>query len=240
MYPLQWNIFWYLLPSFLIELFISLFLFLPPFLCSFLSYYFCCSAFCSQLDHLILLNSFIKVSFIKHTIHPSKMYISMDFSAPITTVDFRMFFVIPLSLFLFTPRPEQLLIAFLFLLISYSGLSYEWNYILWDLLTGFFHFSSVQLLSHVWLFAALWTTAHQVSCLQSFPASGSFLTSQFFASSGQSIGVSASASVLPVNIQDLFPLGLTGLISLLSKRLSRVFSNTTVEKHQFFSVQLSL
>ena len=72
------------------------------------------------------------------------------------------------------------------------------------------------------------------------PASGSFPMSQFFASGGQSIGVSASASVLPMNIQDWFPLGLTGLISLQSKRLSRVFSNTTVQKHQFFSAQLSL
>ena len=78
------------------------------------------------------------------------------------------------------------------------------------------------------------------SCLQSFPASGSFLMSQFFASGGQSIGVSASASVLPMNIQDWFPSGLIGLISLQSKGLSRVFSNTTVQKHQFFSAQLSL
>ena len=77
------------------------------------------------------------------------------------------------------------------------------------------------------------------SCLQSFPASGSFPVTQFFASGGQSIGASASASVLPVNIQDWFPLGLTGLISLQSKGLSRVFSNTTVQKHQFFSSQLS-
>ena len=76
------------------------------------------------------------------------------------------------------------------------------------------------------------------SCLQSFPVSGSFQMSQFFASGGQSIGVSASASVLPVNIQDWFPLGWTGWISLLSKGLSRTFSNTTV--HQFFSTQLSL
>ena len=67
------------------------------------------------------------------------------------------------------------------------------------------------------------------SCLQSFPASGSFPMNQFFASGGQSIGVSASASVLPVNIQDWFPLGLTGLISLLSKGLSRVFSSTTIQ-----------
>ena len=74
-------------------------------------------------------------------------------------------------------------------------------------------------------------------CLQSFPASESFPKSQFFASEGQSIGVSASASVLPMNIQDWFPLGLTGWISLQSKRLSRVFSNTTVQKHQFFSTQ---
>ena len=76
-------------------------------------------------------------------------------------------------------------------------------------------------------------------CLQSFPASGSFQMSQSFSSSGQSIGVSALASVLPVNIQDWFPLGLPGWISLQSKGLARVFSNTTVQKHQFFSIQLS-
>ena len=75
------------------------------------------------------------------------------------------------------------------------------------------------------------------SCLQSFPASGSFPMSQFFASGGQSIGASALASVLPLNIQGLFLLGLTGFISLLSKGLSRVFFNTTVQKHQFFSAQ---
>ena len=78
------------------------------------------------------------------------------------------------------------------------------------------------------------------SCLQSFPASGSLQMSQFFTSSGQRIRVSASASVLPVNIQDWFPLGWTGWISLQSKGLSRVFSNTTVQKHQFFGTQLSL
>ena len=78
------------------------------------------------------------------------------------------------------------------------------------------------------------------SCLQYFPASGSFPMSQFFASDGQSIGASASGSVLPMNIQDWFPLGLTGWISLQSKGLSRVFSNTTVHKHQFFSTQHSL
>ena len=77
-------------------------------------------------------------------------------------------------------------------------------------------------------------------CLQSFPVSGSFLMNQSFASGGQSLGVSASASVLPINIQDWFPLGLTGLISLQSKGLSRIFSNTTVQKHQFFGTQLSL
>ena len=77
------------------------------------------------------------------------------------------------------------------------------------------------------------------SCSQSFPASGSFPMSQFFASGGQSIGASASASVLPMNIQDWLPLGWTGLISLQSKGLSRVFSKTTVQKHQFFSAQLS-
>ena len=73
------------------------------------------------------------------------------------------------------------------------------------------------------------------SCLQSFPASGSFLMSQFFTSGGQSTGVSASASVLPMNIQDWSPLGWTGWISLQSKGLSRAFSNTTLQKHQFFS-----
>ena len=78
------------------------------------------------------------------------------------------------------------------------------------------------------------------SCLQSFPASGFFQMSQFFASSGQSIGVSASELVLPMNIQDWFTFGWTGWISLLSKGLSRVFSNTTVQKHQFFGTQLSL
>ena len=78
------------------------------------------------------------------------------------------------------------------------------------------------------------------SCLQSFPASGSFPMSQLFASGGQSIGASALASVLPMNIQDWFPLGWTGWISLQSKGLSRVFSTTTVQKHQFFSTQLSL
>ena len=78
------------------------------------------------------------------------------------------------------------------------------------------------------------------SHLLCFPLSGSFPMSQFFASSGQSIGVSASASVLPINIPDWFPLGLTGLISLQPKGLSRVFTNTTVQRHQsFFMVQLS-
>ena len=77
------------------------------------------------------------------------------------------------------------------------------------------------------------------SCLQSFPASGSFSMNQLFTSGGQSIGASASASVLPMNIQYWFPLGLTDLISLQSKGLSRVFSNTTVQKHPFFSVQPS-
>ena len=125
--------------------------------------------------------------------------------------------------------------------------------------------SSVQVLSCVRLFATTWTAAHQASlsitnscpssqwchptisssvipfssCLQSFPASGSFPVSQFFASCGQSIGVSASVSVLPMNIQDWFPLRQTGWISLQSKRLFS-FSNTTVQKHQFFGAQLSL
>ena len=130
-------------------------------------------------------------------------------------------------------------------------------------------FSSVQSLSFVRLFATPWTAACQASLsitnsrysnsnllswwchptisfsvipfssLQYFPASGSFPVSQLFASGGQSIGASASASVLPMNIQDLFPLGLTSLISLQSKGLSRVSSNTTGQKHQFFSTQQS-
>ena len=78
------------------------------------------------------------------------------------------------------------------------------------------------------------------SRLQSFPASGSFPMSQFFTSGGQNIGALASASVLPMDIQEWLPLGLTGLMSLLSKGLSRVFSNTTVQKHHFFGPLLSL
>ena len=78
------------------------------------------------------------------------------------------------------------------------------------------------------------------SCLQYFPASGSFPKSQFFTSGGQSIAASATASVLPMTIQDWFPLGWTGRISLQSKGLSRVFFNTTVQKHQFFESQISL
>ena len=133
-------------------------------------------------------------------------------------------------------------------------------------------FSSVQLLSHVSLFATPWTAARHTSlpitnfqsllklmsidrwchptisssvipfsaCLQSFQASGSFSVSQFFTSEGQRIGVSASTSVLPKNTQDWSPLGWTGWISVQSKGLSRVFCNTTVQKHQFFSTQLSL
>ena len=137
-----------------------------------------------------------------------------------------------------------------------------------SMLVNYCQLSSVQSLSSDWLLAGPWTAARHASlsirfsnscpssrwchpiisssvvpfsfCLQSFPASGSFPMSQFLASGGQSIEVSASASVLPMNIQDCFPLGLTGLISLQSKELSRVFSNTTVQKHQFFGTQLSL
>ena len=78
------------------------------------------------------------------------------------------------------------------------------------------------------------------ACSQSFPESGSFQMSQLFSSGGQNIRVSASTSVLPMNAQDWFPLGWTGWISLQSKGLSRVFSNTTLQKHQFFNAQLSL
>ena len=132
-------------------------------------------------------------------------------------------------------------------------------------------FSSVQPLSHVWLFATLWIAARHTSlsiinsqsllklmsielvmpsnhlslchplssCLQSFPASRSFPMSQLFTWGGQSTGVSASASVLPMKTQDWSPLAWTSWISLQSKGLWRVFSNTTVQKHQFFAAQLS-
>ena len=83
------------------------------------------------------------------------------------------------------------------------------------------------------------SVVHFSFCPQSFPASGSFQMSQFFTSGGQTIGVSASPSVLPINIQDWSPLGWTGWIFLQSKGLWRVISNTTVQKHQFFGAQLS-
>ena len=86
--------------------------------------------------------------------------------------------------------------------------------------------------SHRWCHPTISSFVVPFSCLQSFPASGSFPMSQFFASGGQSIG--ASASVVPMNIKDWFLLGWTGLISLLSKGLWRVYSNTTVQKHQFY------
>ena len=92
-----------------------------------------------------------------------------------------------------------------------------------------------------WCYLIISSSAAPFSfCLQSFLASESFPMSQLFASGGQSIGVSALASVLPMNIQGWFPLRLTGLISLQSKGLSTVFSNTTVQKHSFFSTQSSL
>ena len=91
-----------------------------------------------------------------------------------------------------------------------------------------------------WCHSAISFSAVPISsCPHSFPASGSFLMSQLFMWGGQSIGVSASASVLPMNTQDWSPLGWTGWIFLPSKGLSRVFSNTTVQKHQFFSAHLS-
>ena len=89
-----------------------------------------------------------------------------------------------------------------------------------------------------WCHPTISSSVVPFSCPQSFPAPGSFQMSQLFASGGQSIGV--STSVLPMNIQDWFPLGWTGWISLLSKGLSRIFSNTAVQKHQFFSTQLCL
>ena len=129
----------------------------------------------------------------------------------------------------------------------------------------------VQSLSHVWLFATLWTAACWLPlsstisgvcsnlcpwsqrfyltissfaapffCFRSYPASRSFPMSWLFTSGGQSIGASASASVLLMNIQGWYPLGLTGLISLQSKGLSRVFSSTMIKKHKFFGTQPSL
>ena len=91
-----------------------------------------------------------------------------------------------------------------------------------------------------WCHSTISSSVSPFCRMQSFPASGSFQMSQHFASSGQSIGVSASTSVLPVNTQDWSPLGWTGWISLQSKGLWRVFPNTTVQKHQFFIPQLSL
>ena len=91
-----------------------------------------------------------------------------------------------------------------------------------------------------WFHPTISSSVIPFSLLQSFPASGSFQISQLFTLGGQSIGDSASVSVLPVNIQDWFPLGWTGWISLQSKGLSRVFSNPTVTGHPFFSAQLSL
>ena len=146
----------------------------------------------------------------------------------------------------------------------------QWHNIVWFCDYTFYNivYSSVQSLSHVQLFATSWTAAAQTSLVHhqlleftrthvhwvgdAFQSShpppafnlsqhrGSFQMSQFFTSGGQSIGVSASASVLPMNIQDWFHLRWTSWISLQFKGLSRVFSNTTVQKHQFFGIQLSL
>ena len=109
-----------------------------------------------------------------------------------------------------------------------------------DGITNSWHLLKLMPLSRWWHPTVTFSVVPFSSCLQSFPASGSFPMSQFFASGGQSIGVSASASVLPMNIQDWFPLGWTGWISLQSKGLSRVVSNTTVWKHKFSSTQPSL
>ena len=88
-----------------------------------------------------------------------------------------------------------------------------------------------------WCHPTISSSVVPFSCLQSFPASGSFAVSRLFPSSGWNIESSASASVLPMNIQEWFPLGFTGLIFLQSKGLSTIFSNTTVQKHQFFGAQ---
>ena len=91
-----------------------------------------------------------------------------------------------------------------------------------------------------WCHSTILSSAIPFFCLKSFPASESFLMNQVYASGDQIIGASASASILPMNVQDWFPSGFTGLMSLQSKELSRVFSKTTVQKHQFFSSPSSL
>ena len=100
---------------------------------------------------------------------------------------------------------------------------------------------SWSLLKFMSIESVIWSVSSSATpssfCLQSFPASGATATSQLFASGGQNIGVSAATTVFPMNIQGWFPLGLTGLISLQSKGLSRVFSSTTIWKHQFFGTQ---
>ena len=93
---------------------------------------------------------------------------------------------------------------------------------------------------HRWCHPAISSSDALFSCLQSFPASGSFPVTWLFTSAGQNIGASDSASVLPMSIQGWFPLGLTGLISLQSKAVSRVFSSITVQRHQFFAALPSL
>ena len=93
--------------------------------------------------------------------------------------------------------------------------------------------------SSQWCHPTVSSSVFPFACTQYYPASGSFPKSRLFTSGGQSIGASASASVLPMNIQDWFPLGWTGWITLQSKGLSRVFSNTTIQKNQFFSSLLS-
>ena len=163
----------------------------------------------------------------------------------------------------------SLFVFCLFICFWLLDFTYKWNHVVFVFLWLIYH-SSVQSLSRVWLFwphglqhsrllcpppspeacsyPSSWRWHPTISSSvvpfsswpQYFPASRSFPMSQLFASGGQSIGVSASASVLPMNIQDLFPLELTGLISLQSKGLSRVFSTATVQKHQFFGTQLSL
>ena len=166
------------------------------------------------------------------------------------------------------PPPAIILESSHYLLPYTDSIKGKWP----NTIPSFCHFSSVQSLSHVPLFATPWTAGHLASqsitnswsllklmsiesvmsynhlllchplflLLSIFPALGSFPMSRLLASGDQSTGASASASVLPMNIHGWFPLGLTDLSSLQSKGLSRVFSNTTVQKHQFFSVQPSL
>ena len=185
----------------------------------------------------------------------------MFLTSPIKNIELLFIFLLALWSFFMKFLLKQLLHSHFWWLVLTDLLFFS----IYSQYISFVTFSSVQSLSRVWLLATPWIAARQApgvysnscplsqwchpaisssvvpffSCPQSLPASGSFPMSQLFTWGGQSIGVSASASVLPLNTQDWSPSGWTGWISLQSKGLSRAFSNTTVQKHQFFGAQLS-